>query len=134
IAGCSKSKVTQNSKVDFRDSLVGNYLCTKHYYTYRWGSDSVTQTVHGFVTDTVLGTVIINVSKIGHNDTLLDINNSVYSYSSFNNASAEFFSESITGVDNHANFVYGNDSIWFNEYTSFQWTYQKEYYYTGHKQ
>ena len=66
MAACKK-EYTQKIQTDIRDSLVGNYNCTKHYGTWTLNP------YPGVTTDSVIGPVVLTISKLSTYDSSLVI-------------------------------------------------------------
>ena len=66
MAACKKEN-TQKIQTDIRDSLVGNYNCTKHYGTWTLNP------YPGVTTDSVIGPVVLTISKLSTYDSSLVI-------------------------------------------------------------
>lgn len=111
---------------DFRDSLVGNYYCIKHYYSW---------TVPNIVYDSIIGPTIVAVSKLSTDDSSIVANGSTFTIQyPTNNQTIKYLTINNFGTPDYFFFTIHNDSIWCDSCIWFQGAHQQSYYYTGRKQ
>ena len=129
----SQNQNTQPSGPDFRDSLVGNYNCIEHYY--HW---ILPPSPFGTTTDTIVGQVILNISKSASNDSSLVINGALYTcyfYSSTTQAIQYNAINANNGLPGNLSLTLSNDSIWVQQYDQYVSQTDQQYnYWIGHKQ
>ena len=116
----------------FRESLVGNYNCIKHSYSYYPSYDSIGQ-MTWITSDVVIGTATISVSALASNDSAIVVNGNTYNFSSANGTQIQFWGPSVNS-SSQANFVIHNDSIWVQYIYDYGISHEYYYYWTGHKQ
>ena len=111
------------------DSMLGIYICIEHQYVSAPGQ------YPSF--DTVIGPVVVTVSKYAPDDSSIVINTGTYSNTfspwTVNSTQITYYANSPI-VYNFLYYTMSTDSIGFYNPTAFGNGYSSGYYYTGHKQ
>jgi hypothetical protein len=139
---CKKENVNTNatntviahgsSAPDIRDSLIGNYNCIEHYSYTTITYDSPSYTPIWGRADSVVGPVIVTVTK-SSDSTSLVVAGFTFQLVSHDSLNANYFKYGIMNQDN-ANFHKSNDSIFFTNTVSYGISHWDYNYYTGNKQ
>ena len=89
----------------------------------------------GITDDSIIGPVVVIVSKLPTDNSSLIINGVPFTYSNKDSLQYYYYStySGVNGGPNQATFTIRNDSIWFENIVRWQVTQQDYYYYTGKK-